>query len=95
MNSNPAALRKTGKALCIVAMILAVLGGLDGVVAAGVFTMKSATPLVRTIGAICFWSFLPVFFLAGLSGVSGILFWWLSGKLHASTEAGEEEEEVC
>ncbi len=96
MNSNPAELRKTGKALCIFAMILAVLGGLAAVVAASVFTMKSATPLVGMIGGICFWGFLPVLFLAGLSGVWGVLLWRLSGKVHAGTEGiRDDEEEVC
>ena len=86
MNSNPAELRKTGKALCIVAIILAVLGFLAAVVGASVFTMRSATPLVSMIGEICFLGFLPTLFLAGLSGVGGILLCSSSDKLHAGTE---------
>src|SRR4051794_25880018 len=42
--------------------------------------MKSATPLVGMIGGICFWGFLPLLFLAGLSGVGGILLWPLSAR---------------
>jgi hypothetical protein len=105
MNSNtrslPAGLRraeefrKTVKALFIVAAILAVLGCLALVVGAGWFTMKSpATPLVDILGEICFWGCLPVLFLAGLSGVGGMLSWWLSHRIQPIDEA-EDEEEVC
>ncbi len=74
------AYRNTGKILLVAAIVFAVVGFLGGLVAASVFTLKSVTPLVDTVGAICFWGFLPVLFLAGLLGIAALFFWNLGSS---------------